>query len=462
MLNLNQTIVAGSSPPGRSLRALIRLSGPQAGSILGQMLEDDTRQSLIFDSPPRKLNTFRIRPSKSSDPLPVLACLFAAPHSYTGQDLIEIQVPGNPALLNMLIQRAIELGAAPAQPGELTFRAYLAGKMDLTQAEGVAATVSAVSDAQLHAATLLRQGQLGRFASDLVNQMANSLALVEAGIDFTDQEDVVPVTPADLDASLTGIESRLKQFLLRCGSMGQLQDLPHVVLVGPPSSGKSTLFNALIGRARAIVHDLPGTTRDVLAEPLKLIDANDRPVEVMLLDIAGLDTPYSALDHSIQESAQAAINRADLVLVLNDGREDGEQCAIETPGPAEVLNVASKSDVGRKKSPADSIAVSALTGEGLDELKRIIVDRLGDRAVGVTSQMLALGPRHEAALDHALGYINQARALLQPQLKNHSLNQMELVAGALRGALDELTCLGGQMTPDDVIGRIFATFCIGK
>lgn len=443
------TIVAVSSPPGRSLRGLIRIAGPEARAVTLTLLADDAALP-----PAGSIGRVSLRRLA----IPALLAFHAAPRSYTGDDLAELQVPGHPALLDRLIHAACAAGARLAEPGEFTFRAYAAGKLDLTQVEGVAATISATSDGQLRAARMLRDGKLGAIAAELVDRIGTSLALVEAGIDFVDQEDVVPIPPGELDATLADVETRLAEVVGRSRSWGVLEALPRVVLVGAPSAGKSTLFNALLGRQRAVVDAMPGTTRDVLAEPLTLRDANGRAVEVMLLDIAGLDRPTAALDEQVQDAAQRAIESADLVLHVID-RTDEPSDVPAGPGP--VLRVATKADLG-VQGPSDALPVSAHTGAGIDALRSEITRRLQDRAVSVGGEGLALQPRHEAALGAALAHLREARALLAPQRDAHAIASVELVAGALRAVLDELAGLGGQLTPDDVIGRVFATFCVGK
>lgn len=459
MLSGTDTIVAVSSPPGRSTRGLIRLSGDAAFDILAKLIAAPA-------PPPRQITAARLR-----DPsLPILAAVFPGPRSYTGQDIAELQLPGHPALLDRVIHAAIQHGARPAEAGEFTFRAYTAGRLDLTRAEGIAATIHAVSDGQLAAAAHLRDGELARFAGAHVETLGRLLALVEAGIDFVDQEDVVPIAPRVLAEKLAEQQAELTQLLGRSRSWGAVEALPRVVLVGPPSAGKSTLFNALLGRPRAVIDAAPGTTRDVLEEPLLLDASTTNPAgvsgeedsgggEVMLVDLAGLDVAGGDLDRDIQDRARRAITHADLALLAGPA---GTTFPSDL-GTAATLRVITKSDLPANVShpePSDTLRISAATGAGLDALRDAISRRLGNRAVSVRAELLALQPRHETALRHAGECLAEAQSWIDPDA--HALGDIELVAGALRTALDQLAGLGGELTPDDVIGKVFSTFCVGK
>jgi tRNA modification GTPase len=447
MMNLEVPIVAVSSPAGRSWRGIVRASGAGLAERLAGLLEPWPAE--------RELTTCDLR--WDGTPLRCQALFCPGPRTFTGQDVLELYVPGNPALLERVLHgvlRALRQGGGSgrlAEPGEFARRAFLAGRIDLTRAEGIAATIGAVSEAQVQAARLLRQGRLGRWAGEAVERAAALLALVEAGIDFTDQEDVVAIGPQKLDESLAELERETGEMADRSRAWSALEPLPWVVLVGEPNVGKSTLFNALLGRARAVTSEAAGTTRDVLAEPLRIGDA-----EAMLVDVAGLDEPAAALDRSMQQAAEQAMHQAELLVIVSDQSRIPERFLPDTPR----LLVHSKAD----QRPGDSgwLAVSARTGWGLEELKRRIEQALAGRCVALSGQMLALGPRHFDELAGARRELALARAPLAGRLDDHALPDMELIAQHLRQALDHLGALGGAMTPDDVIGRIFATFCIGK
>jgi len=440
------TIAAVSSPPGRSTRGLLRLSGAHAFAALDAVL------ARPFVAEPHHLTPVRL----ADPPLPALAVRFPGPRSYTGEDSAELQLPGHPALLErVLTQLTARPGVRLAEPGEFTFRAYLNGKLDLTRAEGVAATIAAVSDGQLSAAAHLAGGELAAFARTQVDAIGRLLALTEAGIDFVDQEDVVPIAPADLAAGIDAASAAIATLRSRSRAWGAVEALPRVVLAGPPSAGKSTLFNALLGRDRAVVDARPGTTRDVLEEPLRLATepaTGGGDAEVMLVDLAGLDHAggaIDALDAAAQAAARKQLGRADLLIALDDADH-------ATSAPR--LRVHPKCDAS--PGPPGALPVSAHTGSGMTALRRAIAERLAGRAVSVAADTLALQPRHTAALVKAADALSEAASHVDPAAR--SLAEVELVADALRRALDALAGLGGELTPDDVIGRVFATFCVGK
>lgn len=385
-----------------------------------------------------------------------MALLTPGPGSFTAQDVLELYVPGNPALLERVLHGVLDhlRAAGPAriaEPGEFTHRAFLAGRIDLTSAEGIAATIGAVCESQVQAARLLRTGKLGRWARQLVEDLGRLTALVEAGIDFTDQDDVVAISPRKLDEGLAKLETELRGMLDRSRSWAAIEALPWVVLVGEPNAGKSTLFNALLGRQRAVTSAIAGTTRDVLAESLRIGDA-----EVMLVDVAGLDHPEAMLDRAMQRQAAAAIERAELLVVVSDR----DRLPAGLPADPPRILVHSKSD--RRPGDPAWLPISARTGQGIEQLKSRIGQALAGRSVTLAGQMLALAPRHRDELGATLAAVAQARSLLVWQLDSHALHNMEVVAERLREALDHLGRLGGRLTPDDVIGRIFASFCIGK
>jgi tRNA modification GTPase len=432
----------------------VRVSGGHAFDLLERHLD------VGADS--RSRGAYRRRLVVGGLDVACIALVFPGPGSYTGEDAVELQVPGNPVLLQRVMDGLIESGQARgidarrAEAGEFTARAFLNGKMSLTRAEGVAAIIAAQSDAQLRAGRVLAGGRLGGLARAMADELAGTLALVEAGIDFTDQEDVVAIAPRDLYERLAAVRYRLGGQLERAVGSEQLEALPRVVLAGEPNAGKSTLFNALLGRTRAVVSAIAGTTRDVLVEPLA-IDTPHGPAEVMLADLAGADAAGDALTRDMQRAAGRAVEQADLVLLC---------VPVDEPTPdrdaGKHLVVRTKADLAGSGGGAGGLAVSAVTGEGLDALRAEIARRLADRTVSLAADALALQPRHEAALRAAHGHVADAAAQVERARDARHLPQPELIAAAMRSGLDELGRLAGDVTPDDVLGRVFATFCVGK
>lgn len=465
-MNVSDVIIAIASPPGRSARGIVRLSGGNIERFIQHVLSDGDGNPLAVS---RGVSQARLQLTDRLS-IPVLSIVFPAPRSYTGEDVLELQAPGHPVLLERIVDRLIKAGETSgtfirrAEGGEFTARAFFSGRIGLTQAEGVAATIAARSDAELRAASMLRGGSLGRLAHELADELATALSLVEAGIDFTDEEDVVAITPGDLHERLASLHQRLERTLNRSVGMEQLEAIPWVALTGPTNAGKSALFNALLGHERAVVSDIAGTTRDVLMEPLA-IDVNGQKSEVMLIDLAGADDDPSRINKLMQDAAHDARARAELVLCcVPVGDAPPEETSPETVVVRTKVDRAhgEEAQAGPYLGFGGSISVSAMTGEGIDELRELIADRLADRAVTLAGDLIALGPRHEAAMQSASENIDQAISLTEPIRMESALRDPELVASTMRAALNDLASLAGDITPDDVLGRIFSTFCVGK
>jgi len=458
----SDTIVAVASPPGRSLRAIVRLSGDAVPAICAALLTAPDGGVLPYE---RGMRPARLKLDDTRS-VPVLALFAPGPHSYTGQHTAEWQLPGNPALLDRVIARVLEANADDqpvrrAGPGEFTARAYFNGRLSLTEAEGVAATIGAVSDAELRAASMLKTGGLGRFAHERAESLAQLLALVEAGIDFTDQEDVVPITPGELFERLRDLADDLRRQAHQAVGMEQLQAVPWVVLTGRTNAGKSTLFNALLARERAVVSDIAGTTRDVLVEPMT-IETDSGEAEIMLVDLAGADDALTPMNERMQSAAAEAMRRAELsIRCIPAGEPLPDEAAATDP---RVLLVRTKADQSQAETThaEHEIPVSAVSGAGLPALRAAIAQQMRDRAVSLSADAIVLSARHDAALRTALAAIEQAMLLVDPQQDAHQLGDAELIAASMREALDRLGELAGEITPDDVLGRVFATFCVGK
>ena len=446
-MNSGDTIAAFSSPVAPAARIILRLSGPGAMEIARRLTESEL---------PRPLSAARLNLRVGELKFPAWIYLFAAPRSYTGEDLVEFHLPGNPLLAQMTLQYLLRLGARLADAGEFTARAYFNGRIDLTEAEGIAATIHASNQQELSAARQLMAGELTRRVEPIIEEVAQTLALVEAGIDFSD-EDVSFLSPQQASERIAKADRALENLLRDSARFERLSHEPTFVLVGRPNAGKSTLLNALAGQERAIVSPVAGTTRDVLSAPITLA----RGV-IRLTDVAGLehpddlpkqsaDDPHAHIQSQMQEHARRAAQTADRLILLRDITQSEADPMLPRPPDLVVLTKADLVD-----SACDSrnsyFAVSARNGTGMREL-RAALDELAFGATA-SSARLALNTRHVQSID-------EARAALV-QAANQTSATPELLAMELYEALDALGRIAGRVTPDEVLGRVFATFCIGK
>lgn len=487
------TIAAVASGWGLSPCAIVRLSGPGVRALIEG--DPTTGAPAIFENArlePHAVQSARFVVSESPRrlTLPVLLMTFVGPRSYTGEDAAELLVPGSIVLLERVLARLASIpGVREAGPGEFSARAYLNGKLTLEQAEGVAALIGAQSESELAAARGLLEGRSGEMYRAWSDEVATLLALVEAGIDFTDQEDVVAIAPADLERRLEALIGEIGARLSAAGGTERPALLPRVVLAGAPNAGKSTLFNALLGRRRAVTSAQPGTTRDVLEEVLDLSGEAPGGGQVMLIDLAGLDEPRRAdaavasaqhhgalatIDAEAQHRAHREIASADVVVHCDPaGRFASDR--VPSGGTGRVIRLRTKADLpgGGSGAGAGQVAVCALDGWNIGVLRRAIADAAwgGDTALRAGSDRhdapahapeAFLLPRHRRALADAAARLHDAMQLAGADAPGRSLAEPELAAGALRAALDSLGELTGRITPDDVIGRVFATFCVGK
>jgi tRNA modification GTPase len=452
MLSDTGTIAAIATPPGGSGRAIVRLSGRDVDGVLRRLtgvgLGARGVGRVVVPVPPRASPD---GPEPTELLLPAMLVSMPGPGSYTGEDSAELLVAGNTELVQRLLDVVLEAGARLAGPGEFTARAFLAGRLTIGQAEGVAALIAAERDDELELGRRLLSGEVGERHAGWAARIADLAGLVEAGVDFTDQEDVVPISASALRAGLASIRAEIEAEVGGAGTTEPRSDDPSVVIVGPPSAGKSTLFNALLGWERAVVHESPGTTRDVLVEPLDLSGVSAIGVTVRLADLPGLDPLVSGrVDGSAQRVAWAAIERADLILHCDPtGRFD-------MPGlPATpTVRVRTKADLGAADKEGAGLAVCALDGWHLGSLRRAIADHAGG-ALG-----RGIVPRHRRAFTSAVQFLEEAIDAIGAD--EGGLREPELVAASIRGALDEVGSVCGRVTPDDVLGRVFAGFCVGK
>jgi tRNA modification GTPase len=453
MFSTRDTIVAIATPGGRAGLGIVRLSGPAAHAIACALIARET--SLV----PRHAMVARLRAVEDVRDQ-VVVTYFAGPHSYTTEDVVEIGAHGSPVVLQRIVQSALSLGARLARPGEFTFRAFINGRIDLTQAEAVADLIEAVTPRQARAASDQLDGRLATEIRRLESLLFDLAARLEASLDFPD-EGYHFVEPDEARAELVRIQGDVDG-LLDDARTGQLvRDGVRVVIAGRPNVGKSSLLNRVVGSDRAIVATQPGTTRDVIAETL---DVNGVPVT--LVDTAGV---RDALDDAEREGVRRALDAAgaaDLILLVLDLStpltiEDQRLLAL-TAGRTRVV-AANKSDRVRAWDPADLgsgawCAVSSLTGQGVPELMSLVASTIG-ASVETSDSPRITNERHVHLLRRCSAAL--ARAIEESARRDGGAPEEVLLfeMADARAALEEVA---GRRTREDVLARIFERFCIGK
>ena len=436
-------IVALATPPGRSAIAVIRVSGAGAFDVAARVIEG------FRADPPRRarLATFRAGDGSAIDR--GLYTVFPGPASYTGDDLVELSCHGGLVVPVRLVAAVQAAGARAAAAGEFTRRAVLNGKLDLLQAEAVGDLIDATAPAQAHAALTQLDGGLSARLHDLRERLLDAEALLGYDIDFPGEDDG-PVPATRIAAALEAAAERVEHLLATAPAGERLREGALVVLAGRPNAGKSSLFNALLGSERALVTETAGTTRDAIEAHTSFLGW-----PVRLADTAGLRTATDRVERLGVELSRRWLGAADLVLLcVEAGRTPGpDEAAIAADRP--TLVVRTKADLAR--SADGELAVSALTGDGLDRLRRTA----GERLFGGRVQLADLEPaltraRHVDALQRALEALQAARPHLEPG------GDAVLAAHHLREAVRALDELIGVVDVEDVLGRIFAGFCVGK
>ncbi len=448
-MSTTETIAAIATAPGRGGVGIVRVSGSKsveiAEAMLGHCPKVRQAEYLAFnDANGEAIDTG-------------IALYFQKPHSFTGEDVLELQAHGGPVVLDMLLKRVLSLGARIARAGEFSEQAFLNDKMDLAQAEAVADLIEAESEDAAKAALRSLQGEFSQTVHELVEKLIELRLYVEASLDFPEEEiDFLSdgIVSTKLDAIVTALEDVFRSARQGC----LLREGMTLVIAGRPNAGKSSLLNQLAGRESAIVTDIPGTTRDVLREHIQI---DGLPLHI--IDTAGLRDSDDPVEQEGVRRAWLEIEQADrILLLLDDQHHEDDHLAIEDQLPAHIgtTKVFNKIDLsGRNAGIKETeqgieIAVSAKTGEGLDLLKNHLKTCMGYEQS--TQGRFMARRRHLDALEVAADHVATARHCLE------ALHAGELLAEELRQAQESLNEITGEFTSDDLLGRIFSSFCIGK
>lgn len=443
----SDTIAAVATPPGVGGVAVLRISGPRA-RLIGEAI---TGRVLG----PRKVTVSAFRDAAGATIDSGLALFFQGPASFTGEDVVELQGHGGLIVQDMVLRRVLELGARPARPGEFSERAFLNSKLDLAQAEAIADLVASGSEAAARAAQRSLEGVFSDQVHGLQEGLTALRVFIEAALDFPDEE-IDFIAESDVLERLGVLQQRLEALSLEATRGQVLRDGITVAIIGVPNAGKSSLLNALAGRDAAIVTNIPGTTRDVLRETLSL---DGLPLH--LADTAGIREAGDAVEQEGIRRARATLQTADVALLVLDPTQDLEpQLALrqDVPGATRCISVYNKSDlVGGHAARAEeewTVSLSAARREGLDGLVRLL-----HRAAGLQGDItgaFSARRRHLESLRRAAQHLEQGRDQLQ------LFASPETLAEELRLTQQALGELTGELLPDDLLGAIFSSFCIGK
>jgi tRNA modification GTPase len=446
---MNDTIAAISTPLGEGAIAVLRMSGPRAVEIAGQVFRGKVRANAMA-ARMQRFGAICDGGQKLDD---VLLTVFRSPHSYTGEDVVEIAGHGGVLVARRILELLLKCGARSAEPGEFTQRAYLSGKMDLTQAEAVMDLITAQTDLALRAATEQLEGRLGERIRGVRERLVELLAHVEAFIDFPD-EDIDPDTGDALRAKLDAARAETTALLATAGQGRVLREGVRTVIYGAPNVGKSSLLNLLLGYERAIVSARPGTTRDVIEEVISL-----RGYPLRLVDTAGIRESDDEIERAGMARTRRQVERADLVLHLADASAAISDFRFQISDLGEkALIVLNKSDLGEHPGWAgvEAVRISCLQNAGLTALEDAIIARITGGQAAHRDWSVAINARHQACLAKALDDIQAAHRALTDGLSP------EFIAEELRGALDAVGEVVGKADSEEILGKIFSTFCIGK
>jgi tRNA modification GTPase len=448
---LRDTIAAVSTPPGRGGIGVVRISGPEARDVAGKLLRFSGEAS--WKPWCAVLAEIADESGHAIDPH-VIVTYFAAPRSYTGDDVVEISCHGAPVVLRYTLERACAAGARLAEPGEFTLRAYLNGRLDLPQAEAVRDLIDATTLYQARIAAQQAEGSISRRVKPVKDQLLELIALLEAGIDFA--EDDISVAPAQeilrrLEPILRSVSELIASF--EYGKV--VHEGFTLAIVGRPNVGKSSLFNRLLEQDRAIVTEIPGTTRDLVSETASLDG-----IPVKFVDTAGIRQGQDVVESLGIERSYRAMADADLTLVVVDrsaplATEDFDLME-RARNQGKFLIAGNKSDLPPLGGSSEALPVSALTGEGVADLRHRIVDAIAPRGRLEQEGGFLTNLRHEQLMKESREALDQAGNATSLGIPH------EMILLDLYAALRPLDAITGATTADDILNRIFSTFCIGK
>jgi tRNA modification GTPase len=459
-MNIQDTIAAPATPHGRSAVAVIRVSGDECRNIISKIFKPDFKPSP--DDSPRRETVGRIIDPHTGEILDrSMLVFFAAPASYTGEDMIEISTHGNPVITADIMTLLNSIGVRIAEPGEFTYRAFLNGKMDLTQAEAVGALAEASGSAETRSALAQMEGSIGSKLREWKDTMLDLSSRLEADIEFSGESGERYIEQATLIERAEALKADAGRMLDGYRLGGAVKKGAEVVIAGRANTGKSTLFNSFVKSSRSIVTDIPGTTRDVISESVEI-----EGFPVRLHDTAGLEEHEGPLEREGVNRAYKRIMEADVVILLLDGSAaltDADRNALDKTAGMKRIVAVNKTDIGLKmvieQLPDDvsreTLCISALTGEGLETLKKTVLTRLGwGDATGSTPILQSerqkdLLLRFDSALE---GLITELKADFRE----------EIASIHIRSALKPLEEVLGVSAADDIYNRIFSSFCIGK
>ena len=443
----SDTIVASATAPGRGAISIIRLSGPQSTEIATKLSGKSLKP---------RIATFGSITSNDEIIDTGIWIYFVAPHSFTGEDTVEFQGHGGPVVIQTILRLMTELGARLAEPGEFSQRAFLNGKIDLTQAEAISDLINASSVSAVKAANNSLRGQFADEVNKIVTDLINLRTQIEAHIDFPD-EDIEPRSIEAFSSTISQIKSDLDTLIASANEGAKLNRSAEIVLIGEPNAGKSSLLNALAKEPLAIVTDIPGTTRDLIRHDL-LIDG----LEIRITDTAGIRSTDDVIENEGITRAINAIQTADLVLCLFDERHQtiSEDTVLNLVGNTETTIGLLRTKIDIQIAPIQNqthyplLEISAKTGLGLTEFRNWLLEKLS-----LTTHLETPFLARQRHLEH----LKNAKACIEATTHHHlAIETIDLIAEDLRLTQNALSEITGTFTSDDLLTSIFSTFCIGK